>query len=86
MSRRLPPVRPALERMLELSRKWWASASEEEKEKMLEEQRRSWARGEMGMGSDRDEAEYRQALRDEDVEKLKQLDREAARRAASVKC
>jgi hypothetical protein len=72
----------SLTQMLEQAKKWWASASEEERERMLAEQRRSWVRGEMGMGSDRDEAERARALADEDVEKLRRLDREAAERAA----
>jgi hypothetical protein len=75
----------SLTQMLEQAKKWWASASEEERERMLAEQRRSWVRGEMGMGSDRDEAERARALADEDVEKLRRLDREAAERAARVR-
>jgi hypothetical protein len=50
----------------------------------LEAQRRSWVRGEMGLGSDADEAAYREALRDGDAATLDRLDREAAKRMALI--
>jgi hypothetical protein len=78
-------IRSSLEKMIEASKHWWQNATQEERDKMIEDQRRSFVRGQMGMGSDRDEAEYAQALRDGDVERLKRLDQEAAERAARVR-
>lgn len=78
-------IRPSLVRMIEASKRWWQNATQEERDKMIDEQRRSFVRGQMSMGSDRDEAEYAQALRDGDVEWLKRLDQEAAERAARVR-
>lgn len=40
-------------------------------------QQASWARGEVGMGSDRDEAEYRAAVRSGDRAAQRRLDQEA---------
>jgi len=39
----------------------------------VEAQRRSWVRGELGLGSDADEAAYARALRDNDTETLARL-------------
>jgi len=52
---------------------------------MLEEQKRSWVRGEMGIGSDADEAEYRRALRENDKLALAVLDGEAQKRMRRMK-
>lgn len=55
----------------------------EQREAVLAEQRRSWARGEAGMGSDKDEADYRAALAAGDKVKLTQLEAESAERVAA---
>ncbi len=57
----------------------------EQREKMHEEQRKSWVRGEMGMGTDKDEAEYAKAVLADDIETIKRLDAEADERARKVK-
>jgi hypothetical protein len=77
-------VKEALETLLARAKEAWETMTETQRRDMLDEQRRSWARGEAGMGSDRDEAEYVKALVERDVERLKQLDREAAERAARL--
>lgn len=52
----------------------------EQRREMYREQARSFVRGEAGMGSDADEAEYAEALRAGDKETLARLDAEAAER------
>jgi Spy/CpxP family protein refolding chaperone len=52
----------------------------EEQDRLREEQRRSWARGEAGMGTDRDEARYREALRKDDRLALAVLEGESLAR------
>lgn len=49
-------------------------------ERLLAEQRRSWVRGEVALGSDRDEAAYRKALAAGDQATLQRLKDEAAKR------
>lgn len=51
----------------------------------IEAQRQSWVRGEMGMGSDADEAAYRAALESEDTETLKRLDLESMQRVETTR-
>lgn len=57
-----PPERPELEALLKKSVAAFKALSPEQQEEHLRLQRESWVRGEMGMGSDRDEAEYRAAM------------------------
>ena len=76
--RRGPDSKPTLQQLLEQAARRPASDAE------LQAQRLSWARGEAGMGSDRDEAEYRQALRDGDKDKLARLDAQAQQRMDRV--
>lgn len=56
----------------------------EDQDRLLEEQRRSWVRGEMGMGTDRDEARYADALRREDRLALAVLEGESLARMRRV--
>lgn len=51
-------------------------ATEEE----LQAQRRSWVAGEASWGSDKDEAEYRQAYERGDKETMKRLDKKGEKR------
>lgn len=52
----IPDTDPRLLEALELAKTYTMTESE------LRAQRASWVRGEMGIGSDRDEAEYRRKL------------------------
>jgi hypothetical protein len=54
-----------------------------EKEAMHEAQRNSWIRGELGMGSDADEAAYTHALARNDFKRLAELNAEADARVAA---
>ena len=54
---------PELLELIRKSVKWFEALSPEEKEAHLKAQRESWVRGEMGIGSDQDEAEYRDKMR-----------------------
>jgi len=54
--------------------------SPEELEKMLEEQKMSFVRAELGFGLDADEAAYRRAIAENDLATLLQLDSENAAR------
>jgi hypothetical protein len=56
-----------------------------QREMMHEMQRRSWARGEAGIGSDRDEAAYRKALKESDQEALMRLEDESQERMRRIK-
>ncbi len=77
---------PVLAKMLASAKTYWESMSPEERAAEIKAQRCSWVRGEMGMGSDRDEAEYASALARGDTETLARLDAEAeARRARADK-
>lgn len=51
----------------------------------VEAQRQSWVRGEMGLGSDADEAAYRAALESGDTETLKRLDLESMQRVEATR-
>lgn len=46
----------------------------------LQAQRRSWVAGEAVMGSDKDEAKYKQAYERGDIETIKRLDKEGEKR------
>lgn len=48
-----------LRELLRLARLRWDAMTPEQQEAELRAQRDSWVRGEMGMGSDADEARYR---------------------------
>lgn len=76
--RRGPDSKPTLQQLLEHAAR--RPATEED----LAAQKLSWVRGEAGMGSDRDEAEYRRALRDRNKTKLARLDVQAAERQDRV--
>lgn len=52
-----------LEALIEKAREWDRTATPAEKEEMRRRQRESWVRGEMGIGSDADEAEYRRRMK-----------------------
>lgn len=54
-----------LESLLRRSREWIANAAPDELRALHEEQRESWARGELGVGSDRDKADARDRYRAE---------------------
>jgi hypothetical protein len=56
-----------------------------QRDAMHEAQRRSWARGEAGMGSDRDEAAYRKALKESDQDALQRLEAESQERMRRIK-
>jgi hypothetical protein len=56
-----------------------------QRDAMHEMQRRSWARGEAGIGSDRDEAAYRKALKESDQEALMRLEDESQERMRRIK-
>lgn len=56
---------PVLTELLQKAKTIYEAMTPEEREAMHKLQRESWVRGEMGMGNDRDEAEYRAALRGE---------------------
>lgn len=58
------PERPELSEMIAKSVAWFKSLTPEEQEAHRREQRESWVRGEMGIGSDADEAKYRAAMRE----------------------
>jgi hypothetical protein len=66
MFKPLPP-RPELEELFRKSKEWFDSLSPDEQEAHFRAQQESWVRGEMGIGSDADEAAYRAAMRDEDA-------------------
>lgn len=45
-----PPAKPkTLDELFEIAKKWWDNATPEERERMLEEQKKSWVRAEMKM-------------------------------------
>lgn len=69
--------RPDLDRLLAESKAAVAAMTPEQRREMMEAQRRSWARGEVGIGSDADEAAYSQALRDGDQEAVARLQAES---------
>ena len=48
-----------LERLIAEAKTHYESMTPEEQDAMWKAQRESWVRGEMGIGSDADEAEYR---------------------------
>jgi hypothetical protein len=52
-------ARPGLDELIEASKRRVATMAPEEREAELRAQRESWVRGEMGIGLDRDEAEFR---------------------------
>jgi hypothetical protein len=66
--------RPNLSRLIEAARGHKMTQAE------LDAQRRSFVRGEMGLGSDKDEAAYAKALRENDAATLARLDTEAQAR------
>lgn len=52
-----------LDKLLSIARATWAGMSADEREAMLQVQRESWVRGEIAMGTDKDEATERRAAR-----------------------
>lgn len=60
-----------LEELLRKAKERWDGMTPEQQDEMLKAQRESWVRGEMAMGTDRDEAEYRAALRARDAMEAK---------------
>lgn len=65
--------RPELDELIQRAIAKYAAMTPAERAVMHDAQRRSWVRGELGMGSDADEAAYRGA----NPEERKQLDAEA---------
>jgi hypothetical protein len=59
-----------LSELVALARKAWDAMTPEQRQKMMADQRRSYARAEAGFGSDADEAEYAAALLSGDPERL----------------
>ena len=55
----MTPLDPKLAKLLKRARERWLAMTPEEQEEELRAQRDSWVRGEMGIGNDRAEAEYR---------------------------
>jgi hypothetical protein len=76
------PKRPELDELLRKSKEVVDAMTPEARAAMFAEQRRSFVRGQIGMGSDADEAAYASALRSSDTETLRRLDQEAAARVA----
>lgn len=72
--------RPKLDALLEQAKAHRPMTPED-----IEAQRQSWVRGEMGMGSDADEAAYRAALEAGDTDTLNRLDLESEQRVATIK-
>jgi predicted Fe-S protein YdhL (DUF1289 family) len=56
-------MNPALKDLLAKAKARWDAMTPEEQEAMLRAQRESWARGEMAIGNDADEAAYRAKLK-----------------------
>lgn len=54
-----PTSNPELNRLIEEAKRKLASMTDDERRAMFEAQKASWVRGEIGMGSDKDEASYR---------------------------
>ena len=69
-----------LSEKIRLSIEAFKSLPQEEQDRLREEQRRSWVRGEMGMGTDRDEARYTRALSEGDHLALAVLEAESLAR------
>jgi hypothetical protein len=61
------PRRPELEELFRKSKELFDSLPPDEQEAHRKAQQEIWVRGEMGIGSDTDEAAYRAAMRDEDA-------------------
>jgi hypothetical protein len=59
----MPGFRHGLQYLLERAKERWAKMTPEEREAERRQQRESWVRGEMGIGSDADEARERAAWR-----------------------
>lgn len=70
------PLRPDLDRLIAENNRVVAAMTPEQRREMMRAQRRSWARGEVGIGSDADEAAYSRALKDGDQETLDRLQAE----------
>ena len=80
-----PLTDEALMRLLTASAEAVRNLSPAERAALLAAQARSFARAEAGFGSDRDEAEYRRAIDNNDTETLARLDAEAAARVDALK-
>lgn len=80
-----PLTDKALMRLLTASSEAARKLPSAERAALLAQQARSFARAEAGFGSDRDEAEYRRAIDNNDTETLARLDEEAAARVDAVK-
>lgn len=74
-----------LEQLLAESKATWDSMTSAQRANMLEAQRKSWARGEAGMGSDKDEVEYAKALREGDKKTLARLEAESQERMNAIR-
>lgn len=71
-----------LRSLLTDARKRWDSMSPAERAAMIAKQRRSYARGEAAFGSDRQEAEFREALQSGDPARIAQCEAAEAERLA----
>lgn len=73
-----------LNELIKKSKAFFDALTPEQQEEHMREQRLSWVRGEMGMGNDKDEAAYRDALARNDQAELTRLDAEAEERKRRV--
>jgi hypothetical protein len=72
--------RPDLDRLLKESVEAVKAMTPRQRRDMIRAQRRSWARGEVGIGADADEAAYAKALREKDWDTISRLEAESAAR------
>lgn len=72
--------RPELDKLVAESIEAVKRMSPEERARMHRKQRASWVRGEIGMGSDADEAAYSRALAEDDQATLARLEAAAKER------
>lgn len=78
------PPDPELQRLIRESIARVNAMTPEERMLMIAEQRKSFVRGQIGMGSDADEAAYAAALEAGDTETLARLDAESQARMENV--
>jgi hypothetical protein len=78
------PSRPDLDKLVNDSIEAMKTMTTQQRSDMLRDQARSYVLGEAGIGSDKDEAEYRAALMADDHETLARLDREASERVRTA--
>jgi hypothetical protein len=79
-----PKTNPDLLALLEKAQAKYDAMTPEQRREMWRAQRRSFIRGEAGMGGDADEAAYRIALQANDAEALQRLDAESKARVESA--